>query len=543
MMKKRFSTFTVAALVMVSLFAGMEINELISGDDIFAQLNKFKDILILTEKNYIEKVDTGELTEAAISGLLDKLDPHSVYIAPRNFERVTEEFKGKYEGIGISFRILNDTITVLEPIGGGPSARLGILANDRIVKIDGQSAIGFNETQVQKTLRGPRGTRVTVTIVRPGTSDPLVYEITRDEISLASLDAAFMVTDDIAYIQSNKFNEQTYTEMTKSLEELRKQGMKKLILDLRWNPGGYLDQAVKVADLFLDGGTKEQPKKIVYTKARRSEFDETFLARSGDAYESLPVIVLISNHSASASEIVAGAIQDWDRGLIVGETSFGKGLVQRQWPLADGSALRLTIAKYYTPSGRLIQRDYTGKNKAEYQLEAYERDEAEGYNENHTVDGKADSTKPVFKTHGGRTVYGGGGITPDYVVKDNVLTKTVADIRRRDLFVAFTSNYMTGEGLKVREEYGKDLPRFRKSFKVSDRLLADFTSFVESKGVTVDREDLRKDDDFVRAMIKATIGRNIWNSDAWVSILLETDKQFQKALTLFPEAEKFARLQ
>ncbi|MBI4417679.1 MAG: S41 family peptidase [Ignavibacteriales bacterium] len=542
-MKKRFSSFTVAALVVVSLFAGMEINELISGDDIYAQLNKFKDILILTEKNYIEKIDTGELTEAAIGGLLDQLDPHSVYIAPRNFERVTEEFKGKYEGIGISFRILNDTITVLEPIGGGPSARLGILANDRIVKINGESAIGFNETQVQKTLRGPRGTRVGVTIVRPGTPELLVFEITRDEISLASLDAAFMVTDDIAYIQSNKFNEQTYTEVTRSLEELRKQGMKKLIFDLRWNPGGYLDQAVKVADLFLDGGTKDNPKKIVYTKARRSEFDETFVARTGDAYENLPVIVLISNHSASASEIVAGAIQDWDRGLIVGETSFGKGLVQRQWPLSDGSALRLTIAKYYTPTGRLIQRDYVGKNKVDYQREAYEREEEEGYNENHTVKGKADTAKPVFKTYGGRTVYGGGGITPDYVVKDNLLTKTVADIRRRDLFVAFISSYMAGSGLKVRDEYGSDLARFRKSFRVTDSLLDEFVPFVESKGVTVDRAELRKDDGFVRTMLKATIGRSIWNSDAWVSILLETDKQFQKALTLFPEAEKFARLQ
>lgn len=541
-MKKRFSSFTVAALVVVSLFAGMEINELISGDDIYAQLNKFKDILILTEKNYIEPIDTGELTEAAVAGLLDKLDPHSVYIAPRNFERVTEEFKGKYEGIGISFRILNDTITVLEPIGGGPSARLGILANDRIVKINGESSVGFKDTDVQKSLRGPRGTRVTVTIVRPGTPEPLVYEITRDEISLASLDAAFMVTDDVAYIQSNKFNEQTFSEITRSLEELRKQGMKKLILDLRWNPGGYLDQAVKVADLFLDGGTKQSPRKIVYTKARRKEFDETFTARTGDPYEDLPVIVLISNHSASASEIVAGAIQDWDRGLIVGETSFGKGLVQRQWPLADGSALRLTIAKYYTPTGRLIQRDYTGKNKVDYQREAFEREEEEGYNENHTVNGEPDSAKPEYKTYGGRTVYGGGGITPDYVVKDNVLTKTVADMRRRDLFVAFISTYMAGSGLKIREEYGSDLPGFRRSFKVSDALLGDFLAFVENKGVKVDQDDLRKDDGFVRTMLKATIGRNVWNTDAWVSILLETDKQFQKALTLFPEAEKFARL-
>jgi carboxyl-terminal processing protease len=540
-MKKRFSSITVTALVIVSVFAGMGINELVSGDDIYAQLNKFKDILILTEKNYLEEVDTKELTEAAITGLLDQLDPHSVYIAPRNFERVTEEFKGKYEGIGISFRILNDTITVLEPIGGGPSARLGILSNDRIVKINDQSAVGFNETQVQKNLRGQKGTRVTVTIVRPGEQKPLVFEITRDEISLASLDASFMVTDDVGYIQSTKFNEQTFTEMNRSLQDLKSKGMKKLILDLRWNPGGYLDQAVKMADLFLDGGTKNEPKKIVYTKARRSEFDETFVAKSGDPYEGLPVIVLISNHSASASEIVAGAIQDWDRGLVVGETSFGKGLVQRQWPLSDGSALRLTIARYYTPTGRLIQREYEGKAKDEYQREAFERNEAEGRNEDHSLSPQ-DTARPVFKTSGGRVVYGGGGITPDYVVKDNTLTGTTADIRRRDLFVAYVSGYLAGPGLSIRSAYGGDLVKFKRSYKIPDSVLNEFIAFAESKGVTVNKDDLKKDDVFVRAMLKATIARSLWNSDAWFQILLETDKQFQKALTLFPEAEKIAGL-
>jgi len=540
-MKKRFSGITVAALVMVSLFAGMGINELVSGDDIYAQLNKFKDILILTEKNYLEEIDTKELTEAAITGLLDQLDPHSVYIAPRNFERVTEEFKGKYEGIGISFRILNDTITVLEPIGGGPSARLGILSNDRIVKINDQSAVGFNETQVQKNLRGQKGTRVTVTIVRPGVKEPMVFEITRDEISLASLDAAFMVTDEVGYIQSTKFNEQTFTEMNRSLQDLKSKGMKKLILDLRWNPGGYLDQAVKMADLFLDGGTKNEPKKIVYTKARRSEFDETFVAKSGDPYEGLPVIVLISNHSASASEIVAGAIQDWDRGLVVGETSFGKGLVQRQWPLSDGSALRLTIARYYTPTGRLIQRDYEGRNKTDYQREAFERNEEEGLNEDHSLSHQ-DTARPVFKTSGGRVVYGGGGITPDYVVKDNTLTSTTADIRRRDLFVAYVSTYLAGPGLSIRSTYGSDLTRYKRSYRVPDAVLNEFISYAESKGVTINRDDLKKDDVFVRAILKATIARSLWNSDAWFQILLETDKQFQKALTLFPEAEKIARL-
>ncbi len=542
-MKKRFSLMTVAVLVLVSTFAGMEINQLISGDDIYSQMRKISDVIQFAERYYIDELKTTQLTEAAINGMMDKLDPHSIYIAPKNFERVTEEFKGKYEGIGISFRILNDTITVLETLGGGPSARLGLLSNDRIVKINNQSAIGFVDTMVQKTLRGPKGTRVTVTIIRPGTREPLVYEITRDEISLASIDATFMVTDDVAYIQANKFNEQTYNEISKSLKRLSGEGMKKLVLDLRWNPGGYLDQAVRMVDLFLDGGTKENPRKIVYTKARRSEFDEIFVARSGDEYEKLPVIVLINNGSASASEIVAGAIQDWDRGLIVGETSFGKGLVQRQFPLTDGSALRLTIARYYTPSGRLIQRAYEGKEKAEYQREAYERTEEEGDNLKHEKDATADSTRPMFKTNGGRVVYGGGGITPDYIVTDDLLTQTTANIRRRDLFIAYVSSYMTGPGLSLRTQFGSDFKRFKNTYSVSDKFITDFRHFAESKGVTVVEKDFQKDEKYIRHALKGYIAQSLWGREALLSIFLENDKQFQKALTLFPEAEKIARLE
>jgi len=541
-MKKRFSTMTVAALVLVSTFAGMEINQLISGDDIYAQLGKLKDVLVLTEKYYIDDVNGSQMTEAAINGIMDKLDPHSVYIAPKNFERVTEEFKGKYEGIGISFRILNDTITVLETLGGGPSARLGLLSNDRIVKINNQSAVGFVDTMVQKSLRGPKGTRVTVTILRPGTPELLVYEITRDEISLVSVDAAFMVNDEVAYVQANKFNEQTYNEISKSLKRLKGEGMRRLILDLRWNPGGYLDQAVRIADLFIEGGTKEAPRKIVYTKARRTEFDETFEARSGDEYEKLPVIVLVNNGSASASEIVAGAIQDWDRGLIVGETSFGKGLVQRQFPLSDGSALRLTIAKYYTPSGRLIQRAYEGKDKAEYQREAYERKEEEGENLGHEKDVQKDSTRPVFKTNAGRIVYGGGGITPDYIVTDDLLSQTSANIRRRDLFVSYVSSYMSGDGLRLRSTYGSDFKRFRKEFNVSDEFMSQFRSYVESKDVKIVDADFQKDLNYIKHALKGYIAQNLWGREALLSVFLENDKQFQKALRLFPEAEKIARL-
>jgi len=543
-MKKRFSTLSVVVLVLVGAFAGMEINDLVSGDDIYLQLGKLKDVLVLTEKYYLEDVNTGQLTDAAINGMLDKLDPHSVYIPPRNFQRVTEEFKGKYEGIGISFRILNDTITVLETLGGGPSARLGLLSNDRIVKIDGKSAVGFTDSLVQKTLRGPKGTRVSVTIIRPGVAEPLVYEITRDEISLRSLDAAVMVDDQVGYIEANKFNEQTYNEMTKALADLKAQGMKRLILDLRWNPGGYLDQAVRVADLFLDGGTKEHPHLIVYTKARRPEFDENFPAHTGDPYEKLPLIVLINNSSASASEIVAGAIQDWDRGLIVGETSFGKGLVQRQFPLPDGSALRLTIARYYTPSGRLIQRPYEGKDRSEYQKEAYERHEQEGDNLEHERDttGTTDSAHPEFKTNGGRIVYGGGGITPDYIVKDDYLTKTTAEIRRRDLFVSFISTYMTGPGLKLRSSYGTDSRRFIKEFNVPEDVVKNFRTYVESKDVKIVEKDYAKDLPYIRQALKAYIAQSLWGREAMLSVLLQTDKQFQKAMQLFPEAEKIARL-
>lgn len=539
-MKRRFSIWTVAVLMLVGVFAGMEINQLISGDTMYDQLNKLKDILSFTEKYYVEEPDLKKLTEAAINGMLSTLDPHSIYIPAKAFERVAEDFRGKFEGIGISFRVLNDTITVVETIGGGPSARLGILANDRIVKINDTSAIGYKDEQVLARLRGPKGTKVTVTIIRPGVKEPLVFEIIRDEISLVSVTAAFMYNDEVGYISVDKFNEQTNNEMQRALTKLKEQGMKRLILDLRWNPGGYLEQAFQMADLFLDGGTRDNPKKIVYTKARRPEYEEAYFAKSGDPYEKLPVIVLVNNASASASEIVAGAIQDWDRGLVVGETTFGKGLVQRQWRLSDGSALRLTIAKYYTPSGRLIQRPYEGKEKEEYQREAFQRNEQEGENIEHK--GESDTTRPVFKTSIGRVVYGGGGITPDYIVKSNQISSLTENILRRDMFFQFIKDYLDAQGQKIRSTYGKDLLSFKKSFQVSDDLMSDFRSFITKNGLTVEEKDYQKDLALIKIRLKAEIARRLWNHEGFATIMLDTDTQFQKAVGLFPEAEKIARL-
>lgn len=543
-MKKKFSLWTVIILVAASMFLGMEINQLISSDNIYVQITKFKDVLSFAEKYYVEEVDTQKLTEAAITGMLDNLDPHSVYISPKAFEQVTEDLRGKFEGIGIQFRVLNDTITVLEPIGGGPSAKLGIRANDKIVKIDGKSAIGFSDEQVRKHLRGPKGTRVNVTIVRLGEPQPLDFEITRDEIPLYSVDAAIMVEKDVAYIRVTRFNEQTGEEMQRALKKLKEQGMKRLVLDLRLNPGGFLEEAVKMSDLFLDGGTSAQPKKIVYTKGRRSEFDEIFYAKTGEEYEKLPIIILLSNMSASASEIVAGAIQDWDRGLVVGETSFGKGLVQRQWKLTDGSALRLTISRYYTPSGRLIQRPYEGKEKARYQREAFEREEEEGENLDHSKEKgvKSDSAKFVFKTNAGRTVFGGGGITPDFIVKGDSITSLTASIRRRDLFVAFVSNYLNREGRNIRSAYEKEFDNYKSSYRVSEKLMNEFRSFIELKEIKIDEVQFTHDRAYIEASLKAYIAQSIWGNEAMFPFFLEVDRQFLTAVRMFPEAEKIARL-
>ncbi|MGD1045787.1 MAG: S41 family peptidase [Bacteroidota bacterium] len=563
-MKKRFSLTTTAALVVVSIFAGMEINNLISADNIYEQIKKFGDVLSAAEKVYVDDVDTGKLTDAAIVGMLNTLDPHSVYIPPKQLEKVMEEFKGKFEGVGISFRVLNDTITVIEPVAGGPSARMGVLSNDRIVKINDTSSIKWTDQMVMHTLRGPKGTRVKISIVRPSVKEILEFVIIRDEIALTSVDAALMLTKDVGYIKVNQFKETTHTEMEKALQTLKTKGMSKLILDLRDNGGGYLEEAVRMADQFLDGGPVDKPHRIVYTKSRKPEFEESYTAKTGDAYEKIPLIILIDNATASASEIVAGAIQDWDRGLIVGETSFGKGLVQRQIELADKSAIRLTIARYYTPSGRLIQRSYQGKDKDEYQLEAFQRDEQEGDNLEHKHDTKSakespgdgqegdslkhkqivslDTTIPVFKTGEGRTVLGGGGITPDYIVKSERVTGLILTIYRKNLFYDFIKNYMEGQGYSLRGKYDKNYEEYKLKYFIPDEVMKEFRKFVETKEIKIDEKEYAKDIDFLKARLKAEIARMIYGTEGEIGILVGVDNQIQKALTLFPEAEHIAKL-
>jgi len=517
------------------IIIGIKIEPLVSGDGLYEQLQKFREVLFIVEKNYVDDIDTPKLVEAAITGLLGQLDPHSVYIPAEQQKRVEEDFRGSFEGIGVEFDVVRDTITIVTAIAGGPSEALGIQAGDKIVTIDGKSAVAMKRDDVPKALRGPKGTHVVVTIVRPGAATPMRFDIERDKIPLYTVDAAFVSPDGTGYMSVNRFAEPTYDEFMRNMNTLREQGMKRLILDLRGNPGGYMDKAIRMADEFVSGG-----KKIVYTKSSRSTEEEAYFAQAGQEYEQLPLIILINRGSASASEIVSGAVQDLDRGLIVGETSFGKGLVQRQFSLDDGSAFRLTIARYYTPSGRLIQRPYDGGRDAYYSLAG--RDESEeGDNVDHAQD-IPDSAKPVFKTLGGRKVLGGGGITPDYVVKMDTLTPFGVDVFRNNLLWEFTEEFFSSpEGQKVRQTY-PHFSEYMGNFRVSDAMWDRFMTLARKKGLTPKAEDLAADRVHIQTRLKAQIARGLYGNAGYYQVVLQDDKQYQKALTLFPEAMRVARL-
>ncbi len=533
-MRKRFSLMTVALLVVLSMLAGAQLNRLFSGDSIYPQVGKFSDVLSLTYKYYVDDVDTQKLTESAIGGVLSQLDPHSVYIPLSAMQKVTEDFQGSFEGIGIEYQVLNDTLLVVAPIAGGPSEALGIQSGDKIVRIDDSSSVGIAQEAVPKKLRGPKGTKVRVQIVRAGIKGVLDFEITRDKIPIYTVDASFMIDRETGYVNVNRFAAKTHEEFMDALGKLRTAGMKRLILDLRTNAGGYLEQAYKMVDELMPPG-----KKIVYTKGRRPEFDDEYISSGNGQYKGMPLVVLVNNGSASASEIVAGAVQDWDRGLIVGETTFGKGLVQRQFDLKDGSAFRLTTARYYTPSGRLIQRPYD-KDRMKYQREALEREEAEGENIEHAAE--KDSTRPSFKTMGGRMVYGGGGITPDYIVKSDRLNEYSVQLRGKLVFLQAADKYLELHGAGLREKYAKDPARFAAEFEVTPEMLEQIESIAKARGVEPNKELFEKDLRYIKAFTKAYIARGIWGNEGSARVMLQEDAQFKKAVALFPEAEKMSKM-
>lgn len=520
-------------LVVSSAFLGSRIEQAFSQENnMQEQLLKYQEVMTLVQRYYVDKPNLGELNDAAIVGMLSKLDPHSVYMPPKNVEQSAEQFSGKFEGIGVQFMMgKNDTILIDAIIPGGPSDALGIIAGDKITAINGRRTTKFTEDSVRNNLRGPKGTKVNVTITRTGQSAPLEFSITRDVIPIVSVMASFMVDDKTGYLNIGRFAEETYAEMMVALGDLSNQGMKQLILDLRGNPGGYLEQAVRIADEFI-GGTKT----IVSTKGRIASFDDVDVSMPGNKYEKIPLVVLIDRGSASASEIVSGAVQDLDRAVVVGVPSFGKGLVQRQFPLGnDKSAIRLTISRYYTPLGRSIQKKYDGaKYDGGQEMEITESEEA---NFDHSKD-VHDSTKPKYTTASGRTVYGGGGITPDYIVKSDTITRSTWRLFAGSLFFDWVKDYVSSNAPSLKKQYTAE--SFVKNFTVPEEAFAAVFDKAKEKKIEYDMKEFDVDKAWVRNYIKGEVGRQLFNNNVRARMLLENDKQYQKAYTLLGEAAKMA---
>jgi carboxyl-terminal processing protease len=489
---------------------------------VYTQLKVLTEVLGLITDNYVEKVNGEDLVDGAITGMLGQLDPHSNYLDPERYKRMQERNRGLYYGIGVSFEIVGGDLTVVAAIEGSPSAKLGIRPGDIIVKIDGESAKGIKQDDVFDKLRGERGTTVHVTIKRPGEDDLLEFDIVRDEIPIYSVPYSFMLRPGIGYIRMIRFASTTSDELERALQKLEAQGMEKLILDIRGNAGGYLNEAIEVADKFLPGG-----RKLVYTVGRLPDSNEEYFSTGRGKHTRYPLIVMIDHYSASASEIVSGAMQDWDRGLLVGETSFGKGLVQRQYQLMNEGALILTVARYYTPSGRLIQRDYADKEK--YLTEDVAQIEEE-------VQADSAGTKmPEFKTAGGRIVRGGGGITPDVKLTEQWVWSKLQQRLQRSYF-DFANQYVNEA-----KYHPESFDVFNREFTVTDDVITRYQSFLKQRKVDVPPDSLKAEIDQVRSGIRREMARNLFGENERWHILMDDDPQVKATLALFPQAEDMAR--
>jgi carboxyl-terminal processing protease len=491
--------------------------------------SKINNLLDYIELQYVDTVNRSQLENKTITAMLKSLDPHSDFIPASEFTAVNEPLEGNFDGVGIEFNIINDTVRVINPIIGGPSEKLGIKAGDKIIKVDAKNLTGKKITNkdVFDKLRGKSGSVVNVTILRSGLTKPLDYKITRGQIPLYSLDIAYLVKPGIGYMKISRFASTTYDEFLNAFNDLSKQGMTKLILDLRGNGGGFLKTAVELADEFLMKGLQ-----IVYTEGK-SHPKKTYNATSRGGFEKNEMVVLIDEGSASASEIVAGALQDNDRATIIGRRSFGKGLVQDQIDLPDGSAVRLTIARYYTPTGRCIQKPYTN-DLDEYYNEEYTRYEhGELYNADSI---KVDKSKQ-YRTPGGKVVYGGGGIVPDiFVPLDSVKYSTIVN----RLFYSGALNTFAFEFTdKNRSKYlnaYKTAADFILKFKVSKNEAVELNNYLVSKKITsIHLEGNEKGFDQI---LKALIGRNLFDKDAYYPILNQNDNSILKAINVLGEKNK-----
>lgn len=524
----------IAAAIVLGIFIGAN---MVGGstpaiNNLYKSMFKFRQVLTHIENDYVDGVNADELVETAITEMLTKLDPHTVYIPAEDLAMTNSQLEGNFEGIGIEFNIFRDTIHVVTPLSGGPSESLGIRPGDKIVTVDDESVAGTGITnrKVISLLRGQKGSEVVVKIKRKGADQLLTFTIERDVIPQFSVDVSYMIDDETGYIKVNRFSATTYMEFKEALVRLNESGLKNLILDLTGNPGGYLGQAVDMVDEFIS-----ENQMIVYTKGKDPRHNSEYLSQKKGDFEKGALIVLVDEGSASASEIVSGALQDHDRALVVGRRSYGKGLVQMPIELSDGSAMRLTISRYYTPSGRCIQKPYSD-NSADYHNEYFERFQN---GEVYSKDSIKVNDSLIYETDNGRLVYGGGGIIPDYFVPLDTSKNSTYLVRlfNTNSIQQFSLEYYE----KNRERLDKLTPQdFKEDFVVEDELITELIEIGEQNGASYKEEDYKKSKRLIATYLKAYIARSVWNNKGFYPIFNEENEILSKALTLLEEADKLA---
>jgi len=534
MMKNRiYMIFTAVALISC-VFSVSQANAQ-TQKDLYANIKKFSAFLQMVEFAYVDSVNDNKLVEKAIVETLKELDPHSMYISKKDVQRANEPLEGNFEGVGIQFEILRDTINVVHSISGGPSEKLGIMGGDKIIKIDGEPATGKNITNqfVLDHLRGKKGTRVEVAIFRSGKKELIDYSIVRDKIPINSIDAYYMLNPETGYINLNRFAQTSMQEFLDATGKLQAQGMKNLILDLRNNTGGYMGTSIDLADQFLSSN-----KLIVYTEGLHSPKEE-YTSTARGLFEKGKLVIMMNENSASASEIVAGAIQDWDRGIIVGRRSFGKGLVQRPFSLPDSSQVRLTTARYHTPSGRCIQKSYAEG------VDKYYMDFAKRVKRGELIHPDSikfpDSLK--FLTNKKRVVYGGGGIMPDVFIPwdSTIVSDYYLDLRRKNVINLFVGEYVD----KNRQSLQASYPGFKVfdiNFKTDEEFLKAFFELAEKQNVKFDEKGYAASEKLIKSQIKGLIAEKLWSLNAYYQVVNQNDEEVIKAVEVIGDNSLFDKL-
>ncbi|HCX72593.1 MAG TPA: phage tail protein [Candidatus Cloacimonas sp.] len=483
--------------------------------NVYKQMRLFNEVLFKLRDNYVEELDMQRLIDAAIEGMLDETDPHTNFFTPDEFEQFSTDTKGEFGGLGITISKKGDYITVVSPMEGTPAYRVGILSGDKIAKVDGESMVGVSTNEAIKKMRGEKGTKVELEIIRPGVEEPLNFEIVRDIIKIDSVPYSFKLDDGIGYIRIRQFNANTTEELRSSLDELETAGIRGLVIDLRFNPGGLLREAVNTVNEFVG-----KNKLVVFTKGRIPRANQEYYTRYNRQRSGYPIVVLINEGSASASEIFAGSMQDYDRALVVGKTSFGKGSVQNLIPLSDGNAIKITTAKYYIKSGRCIHKELNDKllKDERYRNGDYSKEELEEMRQ----ELEEKTHNKVFYTVGGRKVYGGGGITPDIEIDNDLLTDLGVELRRKNTFFNFSVEYMLENEDTVTED-----------FEADQQLVQDFLKFAETKDIKCEETAVDSCYSWIQTELTSNIIGRKFGETASYKISLREDDQLQEALDLF----------